>query len=100
MQSRVTLFRARLENGELLIIELRDEQFRDPAQVDRRGLGQAGHAGVGQRDHDATCVGIGAGATTRPSSTSRATRRVMPDREMNARAASSVMRSSPPASAS
>src|SRR3989454_5112522 len=37
---------------------------------------------------------------TRPSSTSRATRRVMPDREMSARAARSVMRSSPPASAS
>src|SRR5207249_7864859 len=37
---------------------------------------------------------------TRPSSTSRATRRVMPDREMSARAARSVMRSSPPARAS
>ena len=37
-----------LEKGELLIIELSDEQFRDPARVHRRGLGQAGHAGVGQ----------------------------------------------------
>jgi len=37
---------------------------------------------------------------TSPSSTSRATRRVIPDREMSARSASSVMRSSPPATAS
>ena len=36
-----------LENGELLIVELREEQFRDPAQVDGSGLGQARHAGVG-----------------------------------------------------
>jgi hypothetical protein len=28
-----------LEDGELLIIELGDEQLRDPAGVDRRGLG-------------------------------------------------------------
>src|SRR2546428_11411258 len=30
-----------LEHGELLLVEVRDEQFRDPAQVDRSGLGQA-----------------------------------------------------------
>src|SRR5207247_6852846 len=48
-----------LENGELLIIELRDEQFRDAAQVDRSGLGQARHAGVGQCDDDGARVPIG-----------------------------------------
>ena len=31
-----------LEDGELLIVELRNEQFRDSAQVDWHGLGQAG----------------------------------------------------------
>lgn len=50
------------ERGELLIIKWRDEQVRHPTQMDRRGLGQAGDAGLGQRDHDATsvCVGVGA----------------------------------------
>src|SRR5437899_5773416 len=51
-----------LESGELLIVELRDEQFRDPAQVDRSGLGEARHAGVGQRDDDTACVRIGVGS--------------------------------------
>jgi hypothetical protein len=36
------LVQCTLENGKLFIIELRDEQVRDPAQVNRRGLGQAG----------------------------------------------------------
>jgi hypothetical protein len=53
------LVQSALENGELLIIELRDEPFRDAAQVDRSGLGQARHAGVGQRDDDGACVPIG-----------------------------------------
>src|SRR6266571_1424907 len=51
-----------LENGELLIVELREEQLRDPAQVDGSGLGEARHAGVGQRDDDAACVRIGVGS--------------------------------------
>jgi hypothetical protein len=48
-----------LESGEFLIIELRDEQLRDTAHVNRSGVSQAGHAGVGERDHDATPVGAG-----------------------------------------
>ena len=48
-----------LERGELLIVELGDEQLGDAAHVDRSGRGEAGHAGVGQRDHDATPVGVG-----------------------------------------
>src|SRR5881396_2144478 len=55
------LVQSALENGELLIVELRDEQFRDPAQVDRSGLGEARQAGVGQRDDDTACVRIGVG---------------------------------------
>src|SRR5207302_8494552 len=51
-----------LEEGELLIVELREEQFRDPAQVDGSGLGEARYAGVGQRDDDAACVCIGVGS--------------------------------------
>jgi hypothetical protein len=30
-----------LENGELLIVELRDEQFRDPAQMDGSAVRRA-----------------------------------------------------------
>jgi hypothetical protein len=37
---------------------LRDEQLRDSAQVDRSGLGEALHAGVGQRDDDTACVRV------------------------------------------
>src|SRR5207249_6097155 len=55
-----------LENGELLLVELRGEQFRDPAEVDRSGLGEARHAGVGQRDDDTACVGIGVGSPDEP----------------------------------
>src|SRR5688572_13912680 len=52
-----------LEDLQLLIVELRDEQLRDTTRVDRRGLGQAGYARIGQRDHDATGVAVGAGST-------------------------------------
>src|SRR2546429_6501805 len=51
-----------LEDGELLIVELREEQVRDPAQVDRSGLGEARNAGVGQRDDDTASVRIGVGS--------------------------------------
>src|SRR5712691_11097992 len=51
-----------LKEGELLIVELRDEHFRDPAQVDRSGLSEARYAGVGQRDDDTACVRIGVGS--------------------------------------
>src|SRR2546423_7720787 len=51
-----------LEDGELLIVELREEQIRDPAQVDRSSLGEARCAHVGQGDDDTTSVRIGAGS--------------------------------------
>src|SRR6266705_4728315 len=46
-----------LEEGELLIIELGDEQLRDPAGVDRRGFGEAGNARLGEGNDHATAVG-------------------------------------------
>src|SRR5436190_567863 len=55
------LVQSALEHGELLIVELRDEQFRDAAQVHGSGLGQACHAGVGQRDDDTASVRIRVG---------------------------------------
>src|SRR3989454_9241839 len=48
-----------LEDVELLIVELREEQVRDPAQVDRSSLGEARYAGVGQGDDDTASVCIG-----------------------------------------
>jgi hypothetical protein len=48
-----------LERGELLIVELRDKQLSNAAQVDRSGLGEPGHPGVGQRDDDGARVRIG-----------------------------------------
>jgi len=46
------------EDGELVIVESGDEPFRDPAQVDRGGLGEARYAGVGQADDDTTSVRV------------------------------------------
>jgi hypothetical protein len=43
----------------LLIVELRDEQSRDAAQVDRSSLGEACQARVGQRDDDTASVSVG-----------------------------------------
>src|SRR2546429_9810218 len=51
-----------LEDGELVIVELREEQVRDPAQVDRSSLGEARYAGVGECDDDTTSVSIGVGS--------------------------------------
>src|SRR6059058_4000740 len=51
------LVQGSLEDGELLIVELRDEQVGDPASVDGRRLTEAGDARVGERDHDTTRVG-------------------------------------------
>jgi hypothetical protein len=69
------LVQSALEEGELLIIELGDEQLGDPAGVDGAVT---------------TTPRASAPARTRPSSTGRATRRVMPDREISAaRSASS-----------
>ena len=51
-----------LEDGELVIVELREEQVRDPAQMDRSSLGEARYAGVGQRDDDTASVRIGVGS--------------------------------------
>ena len=42
-----------------MIIKLFDEQLRDAAHMDLGGLGEAGDAGPGQRDHDATPVSVG-----------------------------------------
>src|SRR6266581_4974530 len=57
------LIRDALEEGQLLLIESGDKEIGDPAQVDRRGLGQAGHARIGQNDHDTTSVCIGVSST-------------------------------------
>ena len=56
------LIQSALESGELLIIELSDEEFGDGSQMDRSGLGEACHAGVSQRDDNAACVRIGIGS--------------------------------------
>src|SRR5437879_5298033 len=45
-----------LEEGELLIIELADEQLRDPADMDGRRLSQAGDARLGEGNDHATAV--------------------------------------------
>src|ERR1019366_9485488 len=45
-----------LENGEFLIVEPLDEQFRNTAKMDRHGLGHACDAGVGQGDNHAAPV--------------------------------------------
>ena len=55
------LVQGTLENCELLIVEALDEELRDPRAVDRHGLAEPCDAGVGQRDHDATGIGVGAG---------------------------------------
>ena len=52
-----------LEDSQLFWIESRDEEIGDPAQMDRRRLGQPGHARLGQYDHDTTSVCIGVGTT-------------------------------------
>ncbi len=52
-----------LEDSQLLLIESRDKEIGDPAQVDRRRVGQAGHARIGQYDYDTTSVCIGVGST-------------------------------------
>src|SRR5437763_9761927 len=51
-----------LEDGELLIVELCEEQLRDPAQVNRSSLGEARYARVGQGDDDTASVRIGVGS--------------------------------------
>src|SRR5256886_6265262 len=51
-----------LEHDELLLVEFGDEHFRDPAQVDRGGLGEACHAGVRQRGDGTAAVRIGVGS--------------------------------------
>src|SRR2546426_9034920 len=55
-----------LEDSELFLIESRDKEIGDPAQVHWRRLGQAGHARIGQYDHDTTSVCIGVGSTNEP----------------------------------
>src|SRR5438552_5823140 len=57
------LIQSTLESGELLVVELGNEQLRDPAHMNRSRVGEAGHAGVGQRDHDATPVRARGAAT-------------------------------------
>jgi len=92
----VQLGRHRLERRKLIVSEPLREQLADPARVNRavdsrRSL----PAGVS----DTTTPRLSSSALqrdTRPSSTSRATRRVMPDREISVLFASSVMPSRPP----
>jgi hypothetical protein len=55
---RSDLAQRALEIGKLVIIESRDEEFRDAARVTRRSLGQTGYSGLCQRDHDDTCVNL------------------------------------------
>ena len=57
------LIEGALEHRELLIVQPRDEQIEDPAQMHRGGFDQAGHARVGQDDHDATCVVVSGSST-------------------------------------
>jgi len=45
-----------LERGELLIVELRDEEFANPPRMHRGGLQQARQAIVRQRDDDPSTV--------------------------------------------
>src|SRR5438309_11397942 len=52
-----------LENGELLVVQLREESFRNSAHVDRRCDGQPVQPGLCQLDHDTATVGIGVGTT-------------------------------------
>src|SRR3989442_10945805 len=52
-----------LEDSQLFSIESRDKEIGDPAQVDRRRLGQPGHARISQYDHDTASVCIGVDST-------------------------------------
>src|SRR3989475_10497304 len=52
-----------LEGSQLFLIESRDKEIGDPAQVDRRRLGQTDHARIAQYDHDTTSVCIGVSST-------------------------------------
>src|SRR5437870_13374966 len=52
-----------LQDSQLFLVESRDKEIEDPAQVDRRRLGEAGHACIGQYDHDTPSVRIGVGST-------------------------------------
>ena len=52
-----------LESSQLSLTEPRDKEIGDRAQVDRRRIGKAGHARIGQHDHDTPSVCIGIGST-------------------------------------
>src|SRR2546427_2514159 len=52
-----------LEDSQLFLVESRDKEIGDPAQVDRPRLGQAGHTHIGQYDDDTTSVCIGVCST-------------------------------------
>ena len=52
-----------LENGELLVVELRDQWIGNSADVDRGCDGQTVQSRVCQLDHYAACIGIGVGTT-------------------------------------
>jgi hypothetical protein len=84
---------------QFLIGKLGDKQRRNGSQMCRYCLGQAGNTSVGERDDHSPSIEAGAGAShlALVDATSRSMRRVMPDRELYAWAASSLMRSSPPA---
>ncbi|TMD59468.1 MAG: hypothetical protein E6I87_09365 [Chloroflexi bacterium] len=69
-----------LEDSQLFFVESRHKEIGYPTQVDRRRLRQAGHARIGQYDHDTTCVCIGVGSTNKAlvNETSIDDRRIVP----------------------
>ena len=60
------LVQSALESGELLLVEFRDEELQDAAQMNRNGLGEARHAGIGQCDDDAAPVAVGVRSPDKP----------------------------------
>src|SRR5438874_6319741 len=52
-----------LENGQLLVVQVRDEEIRNAAQVHRSCAGQPLQSGVCHQDDDTAVVGIGVATT-------------------------------------
>ena len=83
-----------------MVIQSIRKQLLDASYMDRRRLAQARHSRVGEGDHDAARIGSRVGTTNHAVINQPGDASVIPDREMSARSASSVIRSSPPATAS
>ena len=100
VQSIVTLLRAFSRTASSSSSSCATNSFETPRRwTGTVSVSQATPASVSATTTPRASVSASA-RRTRPLWTSRATRRVMADREMNARSASSVIRSSPPACAS